>query len=297
MLRMSAKKSFFLIKTLCVILLFSRDVRATVTDVRSVNDIFAPLGTGAVALKDGSLLTEHDLFFFDLDNTVVEPDNEDMYGGDVWLQTYAQQVSQRRNMPFNKALLDICLPEYFKIQQTLPLRLVEPLMRDYIQALQKSGVHTLALSSRSQPIMERTIAELGRLGVDFSQDSLARTQVQFASDFPAFFDHGIIFGGPNKKGVLLEQILTQTSYKPARVLFIDDKLKYADELQKMADKLGLKYVGFRYGFMDEKNKAYQDRMLKNNAATKHTAAFIVLVTLLALAGALVFWKMRVRKNA
>lgn len=246
-------------------------VHAVIHDVYSMRDIFADsTGASNPALADGTPLTSLDLVLFDLDNTVIEPDNDDLYGGDVWLTMYAKNEAQLKQMSVDQALHEICLPRYFEVQSNLSLRLVEPIVANHIRSLQDAGVVVFALTSRSKPVMAVTMKELPRLGIDFSRSTLATAlTIPFSGAYPAEFVQGIFFGSSNKKSALLTALVSALPYKPQRIIFIDDKKQHTEDVGAAAEKLGVAVNCYRYGHLDEKVRAYTKKHELSPVAQKN----------------------------
>jgi hypothetical protein len=198
------------------------------------------------------LENEHDIVVFDLDNTLVELTHE--RGGDQW---FSAMIALAVENGFEQvAASKKILPLYFSLQQGRDLQLTEPDAHELVSQLQKSGRHVIALTSRSLPLKDRTVQQLTRLNILFSKlhhpDEVAVQGLESAQ-----YAHGILFCGWNNKGEVLTRFFDQLSYKPRKMIFVDDKHKYVKAVQDHAEKKAIGFLGIRYGGCDEKVQQFQ----------------------------------------
>lgn len=112
----------------------------------------------------------------------------------------------------------------------------------------------IALTSRSLPLKERTIDQLQRLGVIFS--NMIEHDETGIQGLEALYAQGIIFCGSENKGAVLTSFLKQHGYAPKKIIFIDDKHKYLDAVQEHASQHSIEFFGIRYSGCDQKVKNY-----------------------------------------
>jgi hypothetical protein len=104
--------------------------------------------------------------------------------------------------------------------------------------------------------MEHTLAQLQRMDIDFSRSALHDHPVDLTMRDTAHHRHGIIFSGQNDKGELLVKFFQTIDYHPKKVIFIDDKLKYVEQVQRAMAAAEIPFIGIRYSHLDEKVKNY-----------------------------------------
>jgi FMN phosphatase YigB (HAD superfamily) len=190
---------------------------------------------------------ERVLVIFDLDNTLVEAAHEK--GSDQWFSAlFGHYV--RQGMTEQQAVEKI-IPYYFYLHRTLSLQLVEQHIPFFIEELKKQGIMVIALTARSNELVERTFEQLAEVGLDFSGSCFGGAiDVEEACSWCS--RRGIIFCGNNNKGRVLMQVLDHLQYKPEKIIFVDDKLKHVQAVQEYAHERGIAFVGIRYNRLDEK---------------------------------------------
>ncbi|KKK55230.1 hypothetical protein LCGC14_3076640, partial [marine sediment metagenome] len=94
------------------------------------------------------------------------------------------------------------------------------------------------------------IKQLDSLKIDLSKTAPKKENLYFKNG--VLYKKGILFAKGIEKGRVLDQFLKKINFKPKSVIFIDDKLKYLDEVEKFCKKLKIKFLGLRYGYLDKK---------------------------------------------
>jgi phosphoserine phosphatase len=202
------------------------------------------------------------LVIFDIDNTVAE--------GSVIIATdQCFQHRVRKHMDagaIDQQAAAEFLPIYWQLQMILPLKPVEECTPQLIRDLQQKGLKVIALTARSFPILERTIAQLYEINIDFSLSALTQEEFDIRLKDRLLYKNGIIFCGQNDKGEALRAIFEIINYYPKKIIFIDDKEKYLKCVQHVADELNIPFIGIRYSCCDEKVKNFDcqeaDRQLR-----------------------------------
>jgi len=195
----------------------------------------------------------HDiLVVLDIDNTVGE--YKDGFGGDEW---FSAKIKQRMDAgaSMDTAVAEL-LPLNLKILPTIWLEPVQDCTPKLIRFLQDIGIAMMSLTSRSFPTMDHTLAQLHRMDIDFSRSALHAHPVDLTMRDTAHHRHGIIFSGQNDKGELLVKFFQTIDYHPKKVIFIDDKLKYVEQVERAMAAANIPFIGIRYSHLDEKVKNY-----------------------------------------
>ena len=177
----------------------------------------------------------------DLDNTVMESSLE--LGGDQWFNgmlKHAIQVETNSQIAFAAVILI-----YYAVQNHVRTKAVEPEISQIIRALQDIGVPVIALTARDHSIMQPTIRQLNAIGIDFSRCSIP-------AEGSVSYDKGIIFCNGQNKGAALDGFLKTCAYLPQHIVMLDDKKAHLAHVMDAVDALGIRFSGFRYGFLDEK---------------------------------------------
>lgn len=192
------------------------------------------------------------LVIFDYDNTLVEA--KDGFGGDEWFCAMLDQC-MNNGMSFKQSL-DYVLPLYSTIQQSIWMEPVQKSAPQLVAFLQSIGIATMVLSSRSHPIIERTIEQLERAGMNFVHTAPSKETLTIDMGDRAFYRNGVLFSERIDKGKLLITFFEMINYKPEKVIFINDKMKHLKKVEAALQEANIPFVGIRYSRLDEKNASY-----------------------------------------
>jgi len=223
--------------------------------------IFAPLNALIIESDDIRSILNHVydthhhkeiLVVLDIDNTIAHVAHG--FGGDEWFGAMLNDHVSR-GINFKTAVAEI-LPLYTRIQETIWLDPVQPETVQLIKFLQEIGVAVIALTARSTSLLERTIEQLKHLGIDLALNPLTQDDLDFTLTNPAYLRNGILFCGQNNKGELLTKFFEAINYHPSKVIFVDDKQRYIEQVDAVMDGSNTDYVGIRYSHLDEKVKNF-----------------------------------------
>lgn len=139
------------------------------------------------------------------------------------------------------------------------VKLVDPNIPSIISDTLNKGIKVIALTNFPTgsyglvPSMEDLrIRTLKKKGIDFSSSFPEFPYIRFdnikCNDTGEFasFKGGILFSCSTPKGPLLEVFLKLMSWKPKCIVFIDDKYKNLESVEKIAKKLGIDFIGIEY---------------------------------------------------
>lgn len=211
--------------------------KSSIREIFSVQDIYPFLQDEDCALV------------WDIDNTILETNQ--LLGSDQW---FAHFISEKlKNMSIDEAVQE-ALKVYVPVQQKTAIKVVEPEVIDLIHKAQQRDKVTFCLTSRGDYIEKATIEQLDQLGLNFNQGVFKDKRYCLFEETQRTLSHGIIFaeGGRNKGKCLQKTLELLGSYKPKRIVMIDDKLSYLENVQQVCAKLEIEFVGLRYGYLDEK---------------------------------------------
>ncbi|MFT6765940.1 MAG: FMN phosphatase YigB (HAD superfamily) [Alteromonas naphthalenivorans] len=244
-------------KLLVLSLLFAFSVQSVLAKIIKSNVICTVL-TEVQKHKGKRVLTA-----FDLDETLIIPNNNNHRGGDMWLQARVNNAVSK-GVPVGLAW-DLMLPMYFEIQKdpNFSVRLIEGIESfNVVQALQKESERVIGLTARSFPIEDDTIRLLEATGISFVHsgyfNALPTQEKVFMFDgVPGGFKHGIFFAGPGDKGKSLMALFATCEYRPEVIVFVDDKLKNVQSVERAAEAAGIEFVGILYTRMDQVKTEYK----------------------------------------
>ncbi|MBD3232054.1 DUF2608 domain-containing protein [Candidatus Dependentiae bacterium] len=209
------------------------------------------------------------LILFDIDNTLTEPEND--FGGDIW---FTAKVKYEINQGLSeiKAVRKV-LTSYNTIQKNIKIKPVEVNTVETIHKIQKQNIITLALTSRSEIVLEYAYNQLKSINILFDSKIFDQDKISLKNQkFPAFYYKGLIGCDRNSKGKCLKEFMQMAQKEQPKlknikkIIFIDDKEKYLKEVENEFKKDDITFLGLRYSYLDEKVKNY---VLKNESFKKY----------------------------
>jgi hypothetical protein len=209
------------------------------------------------------------LIIFDVDETVLRPSTYLGTSNSFWdMVTY-----YKNKYTTDKQVFDAARKDYLTIQSVIDMVLMEENTACIIRSLEKKH-HVLAETSRGVMFSDITRKQLRPFGIRFDRDHyfgrkkkrafyfdtqgniLAKNKIK-DENAVCCYDHGIIFidnGG--KKGKELVAFLQLVHEHPQKIVFIDDKKEYVDNVGALVHELGIDYCGVWYHRMEDiRNKA------------------------------------------
>jgi len=189
---------------------------------------------------------EQTIVVFDLDNTLVHPGQE--LGSDQWFSyMFKEKLASGMSRP---DVLTFILPLYYEIYDHIPLYPVEPEGPAILSTLQKKGIKTVALTTKSLPLVARTQIQLKDAGFSFAPKGPFNCELTVQLEKPALLSHGIIFCNDNNKGPTLLKTLNTLNCIPKKIVFVDDKLSNLLDVEKDCLLNKIQFIGIRYGKLD-----------------------------------------------
>lgn len=210
--------------------------------------IFFCKATDVIHVETIDALLEHldkqtDLIVFDLDETLITLDH-----GERWLTTLCKE----KNVPF-ESVKDFYMAHAMQDEH----RLLEAHAPERIAQLQKQGYKIIALTARNtKRFVHHTVQQLAKLGIDFSRSGLAsRDIILDGFDQHVMYHKGIVSCGSHEKGAVLMHLLDRLSFKPTKIIFLDDKLHHVESVKRHAAKKNIPCIGMRIGITDNNEVA------------------------------------------
>ncbi len=192
------------------------------------------------------------LIIYDIDNTLVHV--ADGFGGDEWFNAMIQKCIQSGDTIH--MALQYTLPLYFTIQNAIWLDLIQSETPRMISLLQDAGVRMMALTSRSIHIKNRTYAQLNHVGINFIHTAPHNGTLTFDPHCEACYEHGILYSAAHNKGEMLLHFFDAIEFYPKKIIFIDDKLKYIEQVEMALRDVNISCITMRYSRLDQKIKEY-----------------------------------------
>ncbi len=192
-----------------------------------------------------SYVTDNDsLVLFDVDDTLIASPTS--LGGIAW-RPWARSKLPKGGTDF---VLYDALTLY--IAKKVPYIPVEPAIPRLISDLQQEGVTVLALTSRGRAqwyttnvagIDALTIQQLKHVGMDFARTAIPSRLKELKS---VDLYEGILFAEHISKGDLLKTLLSDSGYRPAQIIFVDDRFDHIQSVEAAAQELRIPFIGFWY---------------------------------------------------
>jgi hypothetical protein len=139
------------------------------------------------------------------------------------------------------------------------IELVEPGFAPLINQLLERNIKVIALTNAwtgkfgyIENIEEWRLKILKDLGIDFSKSFPRAKSTIFKSlpekvpGRPATYLNGIVSTSNLSKELVLESFLAYINYKPKKIIFIDDKYKNLESVEKFTQDKGIEFVGIEY---------------------------------------------------
>lgn len=197
---------------------------------------------------------QNTLVIFDLDDTLIRG-----FGAatDEWFRTHVKELVDT-GKPTSEAI-DMVLPAYTAAQCTTRVQFVENSAPEILTKLRTRKIRTIALTSRGRKeLFAATFRQFSDLGITFIQEDPAWQRIVTLEPLrgETRYQDGVIFCDGNNKGTTLEVFFERLGYRPAHIIFIDDSLSNLQAVEKLAEKLhirfnGLHYVRVQHGLLDQ----------------------------------------------
>lgn len=198
------------------------------------------------------LIDEDTWFLVDLDNCMFE--GAQALGHANWFYDELQERMQK-GMSREEAIRD-AYPIWIKTQK---LCKVKPLEANFVPALtrlQAKGVVIMGLTHRQPSVADSTIQQVNSLGFNFLRTAPSKETFSVPAPTPTLYSQGILFVGDyNKKNDVFEPFLSLLGKTPKKIVFIDDKRKNIEELERLTN-YGIEYIGIHYTAIEYAKPVY-----------------------------------------
>ena len=185
----------------------------------------------------------------DVDNTLIEPATN--VGTIAWLDHYVTKLMEKGmdKIAAVKKVYKLWLPLQYKIT----VKTVEKDISRVINQLHASGIKTMGLTARGFGMAEQTDKQLKSVDIVLENNTLHDDKIVF-SEGEGFYKGVLsIFPGENK-GKHLLAFFEHINNFPKKVLFVDDKDFFIEEVGVALKRLNIDFTGIRYGGADDSFK-------------------------------------------
>ncbi|MCC2647192.1 MAG: hypothetical protein K0R02_1257 [Rickettsiaceae bacterium] len=139
------------------------------------------------------------------------------------------------------------------------IELVEPRFAPLINQLLERNIKVITLTNAwtgkfgyIENIEEWRVKILKDLGIDFSRgfprakSTIFKSLPEKVPGRPATYLNGMVSTSNLSKELVLESFLAYINYKPKKIIFIDDKYKNLESVEKFTQDKGIEFVGIEY---------------------------------------------------
>ncbi len=222
-------------KFLAIALFFSAHLSADIIETAHMEEILPQVKSGMLVI-------------FDVDNTLIEPVQE--LGSDQWFE---HRIKEYISYGYAKdAALEKALREWTAIQSITNIKTVEGGTSEIIHKIQQQGVSVMGLTTRGLGLSTRTVEQLHTVGIDLGATAPIQEEIFFMNEKGVLFRGGTLFTAGTHKGNALRKFLKRINYTPDSILFVDDKISHLMAVESLCEDLGIPFIGYRYGRLDDK---------------------------------------------
>lgn len=242
-----------MIRVLCAIALMGTSSFAKVVEVSKMASIKEVVRPGTVLV-------------FDIDNTLVEASQ--MYGSDQWFEYLVNNgIAEGKKLGLpeaegKKRAIKRAIEIWQPVQKVTSVQPVEKETASLIEGFQKQGYCTMGLTARPLDIEEATQRHLRSAGINLAAGCKMPEQMKgFEGKQDVGWYNGVLFVGPgNDKGESLVHFLKSNGVQAERIVFVDDKSRNTDSVERACTKAGLDCINFRYGAADRRVKKFDPKI-------------------------------------
>jgi hypothetical protein len=186
----------------------------------------------------------------DIDNTLIE---SSVYLGSAPWRHHIRNKAQ--NAGYSESESEKILDQFWLfVQPLIPVRLVDPKTPALLHNLQESRTPVLALTAREPIEIQHTQKQIDSVAIHLVNDFPG--QFSLSTNHPALYANGVIYCGDNSKAETLIAFFQATGRMPKKVVFVDDRWDQVENLEVELEKLGIQFVGMRFGGADKRMKAF-----------------------------------------
>lgn len=143
-----------------------------------------------------------------------------------------------------------------QVLSTIEYKVVDLKLVEIISSLQQKNIKTIAFTKMRtgtigviHSMEDWRLGHLKRHQFDFSQafPQYQEMQIEVQGSTPAaLFKNGLLCANGQDKGPVLVAFLAKINWKPAKILFLDDRLDYLESVEASLKGTGIEFIGFHY---------------------------------------------------
>jgi hypothetical protein len=206
-------------------------------------------------------VNEDTLVIFDIDDTLFVP--KQTLGTDVWFW-HRHKEYQAKGLSY-EAALEKTLAEWEAIRHLTEVKVVEEGTDAIVESIQNQNIRTMGLTVQGLALATRTVIQLKSLNIDLSRTAPCDHDLYFNNTDPqtgenrhgVLYRQGVMFTSGTSKRTALFRLLDLVDNHPKRIVMIDDKVKYLEDVESGAAVYGIEFIGLRYSFSDERVTSFR----------------------------------------
>lgn len=193
------------------------------------------------------------LVIFDIDDTLLIP--VQMLGCDEW---YLHRLKQGQRAGLSAhAAFEKALNEWEAIRFLTKMEIVEPESDKIVHSLQDQNYCVMGLTTQGLALATKTVQQLKENRFDLSLTAPSKEDHYFSiGGHGVLYRRGILFTSGTSKGESLFALLDKLEIKPERIVFLNDKASHIKDIEQVAEKRGVEFLGLRYAYSDSRKKAF-----------------------------------------
>jgi len=237
---------------------FGRNMKKIISFFLAVFAILSPLHSKIVEVQNFKEITSHltpgTLVILDIDDTLLIP--VQMLGCDEWFtHQYKKFINEGMSQ---KAALKKSLREWEAIRYVTHMELPEAKTDEIVRSMQDQGYVVMGLTTQTFTLCFITSHQLKENNINLSLSGPCKTDYYFnQGELGVLYRKGVLFTSGSPKGTALFTLCEKLAYKPKRILFINDKASHLKDIEEIAEKNNVEFIGLRYAYSDARKKAFR----------------------------------------
>lgn len=196
--------------------------------------------------------TPETLIILDIDDTLIIP--VQMLGCDEWFKF---RIENHRAEGMNPSqALEKALSEWEAVRHLTKMEIVEPGTDTIVHSLQMQGYPIMGLTTQGLALATRTAQQLKQNHIDLSLTHPGEDCYFRIHGHGVLYRNGILFTSGSSKGESFQKLCEEIGYTPQRVIFINDKASHLEDIESVAQKMGIEFLGLRYAYSDKRKAAF-----------------------------------------
>jgi hypothetical protein len=187
------------------------------------------------------------MVIFDIDNTLLHTNQE--LGSDAWAYWFVKQKLKEGLRP--QQALDYMFDLFKHIHSHIDVYPVEEQSVGIVKQLKDLDIPTICLTGRQASMIDVTKEQIKNTGFVLNCPQGLNKSITLKMSHPVEMADGIICGGMNDKGNVLEELFEKLKFPlPESIVFVDDRKACVESVSKKCSDNNIACIGLRYGYMD-----------------------------------------------